>query len=74
MYKHLEAEQQIKQIVSSFQIDEYRQIIYGNILRGMRVLLDAARKLDIELHNNSNKVFAEQLLNFNKASAVNQVR
>ena len=38
------------------QIREFRQIIYGNIIRGMRVLVDANRKLGISLEVEENKV------------------
>lgn len=47
----------------------FRQIIYHNIVKGMRVLVDAQRKLSIPLDCDENRVYGDQLLlydNFNE--------
>ena len=45
-------------------LNEFRPIIYGNILKGMKVLADARRKLRLEWQNPSNQQYAEIILNF----------
>ena len=55
------------------QIDEFRKIIYQNLIRGMRVLVDANRKLGIPLQNESqNRIYGEQLLLFNDSSHIDK--
>lgn len=43
-------------------LNEFRAIIYHNIIRGMRVLVDAREKLGIEWENNNNSSFAPYML------------
>ena len=45
-------------------LNEFRPIIYGNILKGMKVLADARRKLRLEWQDPSNQMYAEKILNF----------
>ena len=45
-------------------LNEFRPIIYGNILKGMKVLADARRKLRLEWQDPSNQTYAERILNF----------
>ena len=45
-------------------LNEFRPIIYGNILKGMKVLADARRKLRLEWQDPSNQQYAEIILNF----------
>lgn len=47
------------------QIKEYQQVIYQNIIKGMRVLVDARDKLEIPWQNNQNSVIGTQLLHTN---------
>ena len=43
---------------------EFRPTIYSNVLKGMKVLVDARRKLRLEWENHVNAQFAEQVLTF----------
>ncbi len=43
------------------QIKEFRKIIYQNMVKGMRVLVDANRKLNIPLHNPANILAGDQV-------------
>jgi len=43
---------------------EFKPIIYANVLKGMKVLADARRKLDIPWGDPESQVFGEQILNF----------
>ena len=45
-------------------LNEFRPIIYGNILKGMKVLADARRKLKLEWQDPSNQQHEERILNF----------
>lgn len=45
-------------------LNEFRPIIYGNILKGMKVLADARRKLRLRWEDPSNQQYAEIILNF----------
>lgn len=49
---------------------EFRKIIYQNIVKGMKVLVDANRKLGIPLSNPTNKQLGEQLLLFDSDSNI----
>lgn len=49
---------------------EFRKIIYLNIIKGMKVLVDANRKLGIPLANTDNRLLGEQLLLFDNDSGV----
>ena len=42
-------------------LKEFRKIIYQNMIKGMRVLVDAQRKLDIELGNPANRQAGDQV-------------
>lgn len=45
-------------------LNEFRPIIYANILKGMKVLADARRKLRLEWTDQSNQMYAERILAF----------
>ena len=45
-------------------LNEFRPIIYANILKGMKVLADARRKLRLEWSDEMNQVNAEKILAF----------
>ena len=45
-------------------LNEFRPVIYSNVLKGMKVLADARRKLRIEWGNPANQEYAEIILNF----------
>ena len=45
-------------------VNEYKQIIYSNILRGMKVLVDARDKLNIAWADESNATYAQHLQSF----------
>lgn len=47
------------------QLLEYQQIIYQNVVKGMRVLVDARDKLGIPWGDEDNGVFGSELLQFN---------
>ncbi|KAH8036875.1 hypothetical protein HPB51_006144 [Rhipicephalus microplus] len=49
------------------QLVEYRSVVYQNVLRGMKVLADARRKLDIPWQNPANEVHAQRLLGYDSA-------
>jgi len=52
---------------------EFRKIIYQNIVKGMKVLVDAQKKLNIPLSNKENDLLGNQLLLFdNTASLSNE--
>jgi len=51
-------------------LKEFRKIIYQNMIKGMRVLVDAQRKLDIELGNPANRQAGDQILLFDNFAAV----
>jgi len=51
-------------------LKEFRKIIYQNMIKGMRVLVDAQRKLDIELGNPANCQAGDQILLFDNFAAV----
>jgi len=51
-------------------LKEFRTIIYQNMIKGMRVLVDAQRKLGIRLGNNVNKAAGDQILLFDNFSAI----
>lgn len=51
-------------------LKEFRKIIYQNMIKGMRVLVDAQRKLDIELGNPANRQVGDQILLFDNFAAV----
>ena len=46
------------------ELNEFRPIVYGEILKGMKVLADARRKLRLEWQDPSNQMYAEKILNF----------
>ena len=46
------------------ELNEFRPIVYGEILKGMKVLADARRKLRLEWQNPSNQQHEEKILNF----------
>ncbi|QQP50889.1 Uncharacterized protein FKW44_012042 [Caligus rogercresseyi] len=52
------------------QMQDFRKIIFQNIIKGMRVLVDANRKLKIPLQYPENLLYGEQLLLFD---SVNQI-
>jgi len=52
---------------------EFRRIIYQNILRGMKVLVDAQTKLEIPLSDPENRLLGEQLLLFDAISTINHI-
>ena len=43
-------------------LKEFRKIIYQNMIKGMRVLVDAQRKLGIELGDPANRLAGDQVL------------
>ena len=45
-------------------LNQFRPTIYSNILKGMKVLADARRKLKLEWDDPSNQQYAEIILNF----------
>ncbi len=45
-------------------LHEFKPIIYSNILKGMKVLADARRKLKIPWGDQNNQVFGDLILNF----------
>lgn len=45
-------------------LKEFRRIIYQNMVKGMRVLVDANRKLHIPLRDPANRVAGDQVINF----------
>lgn len=45
-------------------LNEFRPVIYSNVLKGMKVLTDARRKLRIEWEHPNNQQNAELILNF----------
>lgn len=45
-------------------LNEFRPIIYGNVLKGMKVLADARRKLKLEWRDPLNQTHAERILAF----------
>lgn len=47
---------------------EFRKIVYQNIIRGMKVLVDAQKKLFIPLSNQENESLGDQLLMFDNVS------
>jgi len=49
---------------------EFRKIIYQNIIRGMKVLVDAQTKLDIPLSDPTNRLHGDQLLLFDGTSSL----
>lgn len=51
-------------------LKEFRKIIYQNMIKGMRVLVDAQRKLGIELGDPANRLAGDQILLFDNFSAV----
>lgn len=46
-------------------LKEYQQVIYQNVIKGMRVLVDARDKLGIPWGDNSNTELGRKLLEFN---------
>jgi len=52
-------------------VDEYKQIIYQNIIKGMKVLIDARNKLGIDWGNDQNMSHANRVFNFDIKSSVN---
>ena len=46
------------------ELDEFRPIVYGDILLRMKALVDARRKLKLEWQDPSNKQHEENILNF----------
>ena len=52
-------------------LEEYKQTIYSNILRGMKVLVDAREKLFIPWADEGNSVYAEHLLSHKNDSQSN---
>lgn len=48
----------------AFLIKEYQQIIYQNVVKGMRVLVDARNKLAIQWGDSTNSELGKQLLQF----------
>ena len=48
-------------------LSEYQSIVYQNIIRGMRVLVDAREKLAIPWQNNTNSAHAPGLLRIDSA-------
>ena len=43
------------------QLKEFRRIIYQNMIKAMRVLVDANRKLKIPLRDSSNRLAGDQV-------------
>jgi len=50
---------------------EFRKIIYQNIIKGMKVLVDAQKKLNIPLSNRDNEMLGDQLLLFDNTASLN---
>jgi len=50
---------------------EFRKIIYQNIIKGMKVLVDAQKKLNIPLSNPENKLLGDQILLFDNTAGLN---
>jgi len=50
---------------------EFRKIIYQNIIKGMKVLVDAQKKLGIPLTNKENSLLGDQLLLFDNTASLN---
>lgn len=50
---------------------EFRKIIYQNIVKGMKVLVDAQTKLEIPLSDPTNRLLGDQLLLFDTVSSLN---
>lgn len=48
-------------------VKEFQSIIYQNIVRGMKVLVDARQKLNIPWENSKNLVFGQHLLRFDNS-------
>ena len=46
----------------------FRPIIYHNILKGMKILVEARRRLQIQLENPKNEDFGHQVLNYHRSS------
>lgn len=46
------------------ELNRFRPIIYGNIFKSMKVLVDAHRNLKLEWQDSSNQQHAEKILNF----------
>ena len=46
------------------ELNEFRPIVYGEILKGMKVLADARRKLKLGWQDPSNQQHEEKILNF----------
>jgi len=44
------------------QLKEFRKIIYQNMIKAMRVLVDAQRKLGITLQDSSNRLAGDQVI------------
>merc|ERR1719189_2793139 len=49
---------------------EFRKIIYQNVIKGMKVLVDANRKLDIGMADPANRTLGEQLLLFDNDNSI----
>ena len=49
---------------------EFRPIIYSNILKGMKVLADARRKLKMEWGDPNNQVYGDLILNFQSSHVI----
>jgi guanine nucleotide-binding protein subunit alpha-12 len=52
-------------------VDEYKEIIYQNIIKGMKVLIDARNKLGIDWGNDQNVSHANRVFNFDIKLSVN---
>lgn len=50
---------------------EFRKIIYQNIIKGMKVLVDAQKKLNIPLSNPENQLLGDQILLFDNTAGLN---
>lgn len=50
---------------------EFRKIIYQNIIKGMKVLVDAQKKLNIPLSKSDNIMLGDQLLLFDNTASLN---
>lgn len=48
-------------------VKEFQTIIYQNIVRGMKVLVDARQKLNIPWENSKNSAFGQHLLRFDNS-------
>lgn len=51
-------------------VKEYQQVIYQNIFRGMKVLVDARNKLNIPWENPKNSEYGNYILNFENVVAL----